>query len=510
MKFSIKSGSPDKQRSACVVVGVFESRKLTLPAERIDKVSDGYISDILRRGDMEGRLGSCLTLYNVPGTLCDRVLLIGLGKEKDYREAEFSKAIRVGIQTLDELEVSEAVLFLTESSVKRRSGPNSVWRIRQAALIAQETSYRFDYYKSEKGRKESRKRASGGALDKLTFIAPRRDELAIAEAALAQGSAIAEGIRFARDLGNHPANVCTPEYLAETARHMASELKLHCEILGAREMEKQGMHALLAVAKGSRQEPRFIVLRYQGAAPKVAPLVLIGKGVTFDSGGISLKPAAKMDEMKYDMCGAAAVLGTLQATARLQLPINLVALIPASENLPGGNATRPGDIVTSLSGQSIEILNTDAEGRLLLCDALTYAERLKPDAVIDIATLTGACVVALGNLASGLFSNNNALAKELRQASESAQDRVWQLPLWEEYGESLKSNFADVANVGEREGGAITAASFLSRFSKNYPWAHLDIAGTAWKSGQRKSATGRPVALLCHLILQRVKRLENP
>ena len=291
---------------------------------------------------------------------------------------------------------------------------------------------------------------------------------------------------------------------------MATEFKLNCEILGRHEMEELGMHALLAVAKGSRQEPRFIVLDYQGAESSKAPLVLIGKGVTFDSGGISLKPAAKMDEMKYDMCGAAAVLGTLRAIARLRLPINLVALIPASENLPGGNATRPGDIVTSLSGQSIEILNTDAEGRLLLCDALTYAERLNPGAVIDVATLTGACVVALGRLASGLFANDNALAKELLQAGKSAQDRVWQLPLWEEYGEGLKSNFADMANVGGREGGAITAACFLSQFSRNYPWAHLDIAGTAWKSGTRKSATGRPVALLCHLILQRLKQLEIP
>ncbi|MDR1890533.1 MAG: leucyl aminopeptidase [Zoogloeaceae bacterium] len=506
MEFSIKSGSPNKQRSACVVVGIFESRKLSLPAELIDNASAGYISNILRCGDMDGRIGSTLTLYNVPGTLCDRVLLVGLGKEKDYREAEFCKAIRASIQTLNGLEVNEAVLFLTESSVKQRFGPDSVWRIRQATLIAQEVVYCFDCHKS--GNDESRRRTPGRKLDKLTFAVERRNELAVAEAALAQGKAIAEGVTFACDLGNQPANVCTPDYLAATAQRMAAELKLECEVLGRKEMEKLGMHALLAVAKGSRQEPHFIVLRYQGGKAFDAPLVLIGKGVTFDSGGISLKPAAKMDEMKYDMCGAAAVLGTLQATVRMALPINLVVLIPASENLPGGAATRPGDIVTSLSGQSIEILNTDAEGRLLLCDALTYAERLKPDAVIDIATLTGACVVALGHLASGLFANNNALAKELLQAGEIAQDRIWRLPLWDEYGEGLKSNFADMANVGEREGGAITAASFLSRFAGNYPWAHLDIAGTAWKSGKHKSATGRPVALLCHHILHRVKQLK--
>jgi leucyl aminopeptidase len=508
VEFSIKSGSPDKQRSACVVVGFFESRKLSLPAELIDKASGGYILDILRRGDMEDHVGATLTLYNVPGTLCERVLLVGLGKEKDYREAEFCKAIRAATQALNDLGAGEAVLFLTETRLKQRHVLNLVWRIRQATLIAQEVSYRFDHYKS--GKDESRRRTPGCKLDRLTFVVERRNELAIAEAALAQGKAIAEGIALARDLGNHPANICTPDYLADAARRMAAEFKLACETLDAREVEKLGMRALLAVAKGTRQEPRFIVLRYQGAADSEAPLVLVGKGVTFDSGGISLKPAAKMDEMKYDMCGAAAVLGTLQATARMALPINLVALIPASENLPGGNATRPGDIVVSLSGQSIEILNTDAEGRLLLCDALTYAKRLKPAAVIDVATLTGACVVALGHHASGLFTNNDALAKSLLQAGEIARDRAWRLPLWEEYGESLKSNFADMANVGEREGGAISAACFLSRFAESYPWAHLDIAGAAWKSGKHKSATGRPVALLCHHILHCVKQLETP
>jgi leucyl aminopeptidase len=509
MEFSIKSGSPDKQRSACVVVGLFEPRKLTLPAELLDKASGGYILDILRRGDMDEQVGSTLTLYNVPGTLCDRVLLVGLGKEKDYQEAEFCKAIRAAIKTLNDLGVGEAILFLTETRLKPRHELTIIWRIRQAAMIAQEVSYRFDHYKSNK--EEPRRRTAGYSLDRMTFAVERRTELAIAEAALAQGQAIAEGITLARDLGNHPANVCTPDYLAGVAQRMAADLKLECETLGVKEMEELGMHALLAVAKGSRQEPRFIVLRYQGAAASEAPLVLIGKGVTFDSGGISLKPAAKMDEMKYDMCGAAAVLGTLHATARMALPINLVALIPACENLPGGNATRPGDIVASLSGQSIEILNTDAEGRLLLCDALTYAKRLKPAVVIDVATLTGACVVALGHHASGLFTNNDALAKALSQAGEIAQDRVWRLPIWEEYGESLKSNFADVANVGEREGGAISAACFLSRFAdSSSPWAHLDIAGAAWKSGKHKNATGRPVALLCHHILSSVKRLETP
>jgi leucyl aminopeptidase len=508
LEFSIKSGSPDKQRSACVVVGIFESRKLSLPAELIDKASGGYILDILRRGDMEGRLGTTLILHKVPGTVCDRVLLVGLGKEKDYRETEFCKATRAATQALDDFGLGEAILFLTESSFRQRHSPNIIWRIRQAVLIVQEVNYRFDHYKN--GKNGSRKHAQTRGLDRLTFAVERRSELPMAEAALAQGKAIAEGVALARDLGNQPANICTPDYLADTARRMADEFTLECEILGDKEMEKLGMRALLAVSKGSQQKPRFIVLRYRGAATSEPPLVLVGKGVTFDSGGISLKPAAKMDEMKYDMCGAAAALGVMRATARMALPINLTALIPASENLPGGNATRPGDIVISLSGQSIEILNTDAEGRLLLCDALTYAERLKPAAVIDIATLTGACAIALGHHASGLFTNNDTLAKALLHAGKIAQDRAWRLPLWEEYGESLRSNFADMANVGEREGGAISAACFLSRFTTRYPWAHLDIAGAAWKSGKHKSATGRPVALLCHYILHCVKRLETP
>lgn len=498
MEFSIKSGSPEKQRSACVVVGVFESRKLTLTAELLDKAASGYIADIVRRGDMEGKAGTTLLLHNVPGTLCDRILMVGLGKEKDFREKEFISAIRTTVKTLNETGAFDASIFLTELAVKKRS---IAWRVRQTAIVALDATYRFDQFKSKKD--EVRR-----PLRKLTLAVERRSELALAEEGLNQGLAIAEGMAQAKNLGNMPANICHPTYLGEQARAMAEEFGLNCEILERAEMEALGMHSLLSVARGAHQPPQLIVLTYKGGKASEKPIVVIGKGVTFDTGGISLKPAAEMDEMKYDMCGAASVLGTMRAVARMKLPINLVMIIPATENMPGGNATRPGDIVSSMSGQTIEILNTDAEGRLILCDALTYAERFEPETVIDVATLTGACVVALGGVASGLFSNKDSLARDLLDAGDEAHDRAWHMPLWDDYQDLLKSPFADMANIGGRWGGAITAACFLSRFAKKYDWAHLDVAGTAWKSGADKGATGRPVPLLTHYILQRAGKLN--
>ncbi|HQO29231.1 MAG TPA: leucyl aminopeptidase [Accumulibacter sp.] len=492
MEFSIKSGSPEKQRSACVVVGIFEPRKLTLAAELIDNAAHSYLSDIVRRGDMEGKAGTTLLLHNVPGTLCDRVLLVGLGKEKEFGDKEYCEAIRSAVRTLNETGSFDGTVFLTEAAIKKRG---VAWRVRQATIIAQETVYRFDQFKSKKDKVRR-------PLRKLTFVVDRRNELAAAEEALNQGQAIAEGMSFAKDLANLPGNICTPTYLAEEAEKMAVEHKLDIEILDHEAMSNLGMHALLAVAKGSRQPPRLIVLHYRGGKSDQAPLVLVGKGITFDSGGISLKPSAEMDEMKFDMCGAACVLGAIKATAMMKLPINLTVIVPAAENMPGGAAARPGDIVNSMSGQSIEILNTDAEGRLILCDALTYAARFGPETVIDVATLTGACVVALGYVASGLFANNESLARELLNAGDEAHDRAWQMPLWDDYQEMLKSSFADVANVGGRWGGSITAACFLARFTKKYAWAHLDIAGTAWRSGPEKGATGRPLPLLLHYLMK--------
>jgi leucyl aminopeptidase len=498
VEFSIKSGSPEKQRSACVVVGVFEPRKLSLPGELLDSASKSHLSDIIRRGDMEGKAGTTLLLHNVPGTLCDRVLLVGLGKEKEFREKEFCQAIRIAVKTLNETGSFDGTVFLTETQVRKRS---VAWRIRQATIVAQETIYRFDQFKSKKD--EVRR-----PLRKLTFAVERRSELTPAEEALTQGLAIAEGMALAKNLGNLPGNVCTPAHLAETAVSMAEAHSLQCQVLERAEMETLGMGSLLSVAKGSHLPPKLIVLQHKGGKPDDKPIVLVGKGITFDTGGISLKPGPEMDEMKFDMCGAASVLGAIKAAAVMKLPINLTVVVPAAENMPGGAASKPGDIVTSMSGQTIEILNTDAEGRLILCDALTYVERFEPDTVIDVATLTGACVIALGHVASGLFANKDSLARDLLDAGEEANDRAWQLPLWEDYQEQLKSNFADMGNIGGRAAGSITAACFLSRFTKKFDWAHLDIAGTAWKSGGDKGATGRPVPLLTHYLLQRAGKLH--
>lgn len=493
MEISIKSGSPEKQRGACVVVGIFEHRKPSLAAELIDKSANGYLSDILRRGDMDGKSGSSLILHNVPGIASERVLLVGLGKEREFHDKAFLDAIRCAVRTLSDIGVGEATLYLTEVPVKKR---DLAWNVEQAVLVAQETLYRFDQMKSKP--EENKK-----SLRKLVLGVQRRGDLAQGEAAAARGSAIAAGVKLAKDLGNLPGNVCTPSYLAEQAKAMAKEVGLGVEVMEREEIEKLGMGSFLSVAKGSDEPPRFIVLTHKGGEKKQKPVVLVGKGITFDSGGISLKPGADMDEMKYDMCGAASVLGALRAAAELKLPLNVTGLIATCENMPSGRANKPGDVVTSMSGQTIEILNTDAEGRLILCDALTYAEKLDPACVVDIATLTGACVIALGHVATGLLANDDGLARELLHAGDAASDRCWQLPLWDDYQDLLKSNFADMANIGGRAGGTITAACFLSRFTEKYDWAHLDIAGTAWKSGKEKGGTGRPVPLLVHFLAKR-------
>lgn len=498
MKFSIKSGNPAKQRSACIVVGVFEECKLTKAAEAMDKIANGYITAILRAGDMEGKAGSTLVLHNTPDTLCERILLVGLGKENELADKEYNQAVRAAFRALHKTGATEAVLFLADTPVKNR---DAGWRVSQSVIVAMESLYRFDRLKSKVEEKSPR-------LQKITLGTMNAGpaELAASEEALQQGLAIADGVAVTKDLGNLAPNICTPTYLGEQALAISGTYKLKITILDQKDMEKLGMGALLAVARGSHQPPKLIALEYWGRTKKEKPVVLVGKGVTFDTGGISLKPAAEMDEMKYDMCGAASVLGTMTAVAKLGLPVNLVGIIPTTENMPGGNATKPGDVVTSLSGQTIEILNTDAEGRLILCDALTYAERYDPEVIIDIATLTGACVIALGHVASGLLSNDDELAEELLLASAQAADRAWRLPLWDEYQEQLKSNFADMANIGGRAGGTITAACFLSRFTKKYRWAHLDIAGTAWKSGKEKGATGRPVPLLTQFLIGRAMK----
>jgi leucyl aminopeptidase len=397
--------------------------------------------------------------------------------------------VRGATQALKDLAAAEASLFLVESKVNGR--PIS-WSVRQAVLGMREGLYRFDQLKSQK-------KANGPALERVTLALSANAQL---EQALAEAQATADGADLARTLGNLPSNICTPTYLAEEAKKLARQFKLQVEVLERRDMERLGMGALLAVTNASHQPPKLIVLRYTGAAKTKKPLALVGKGITFDTGGISLKPAAEMDEMKFDMSGAGSVLGTMRALAGLRAPVNVVGVIPTCENMPGGQATKPGDVVTTLSGQTVEILNTDAEGRLILCDALTYAARFEPEAIIDVATLTGACVVALGHVATGLFSNDEALAEELRAAADDAWDRVWPMPLWEDYQEQLRSNFADFANIGGRPGGSITAACFLARFARGVRWAHLDIAGTAWKGGREKGSTARPVPLLVRFAMR--------
>ena len=492
MEFTIKSGSPEKQRSACVVVGVFDNRKLSLSAELIDRASNGYISEIIRRGDMEGKLGATLLLHNVRGTLADRVLLIGLGKERDFRDKEFRSAMRSAVKLLNETGSYEAVIYVTEEKVKRRE---VAWRIEHGVVVAMGAVYRFDQMKSEKS--EVRR-----PLRKLTLSVPQRSDLVAGEAAAARGLAIAHGMELTRDLGNLPGNICTPTYLGERAMDMAREFPdIKVTVLERKEIEELKMGSFLSVTNGSVEPPRFIVFEYRGSPKKQKPVVLVGKGITFDTGGISLKPPSDMDHMKFDMCGAASVFGTLRAIAELKAKVNVIGLVAACENMPSGSATKPGDVVTSMSGQTIEVLNTDAEGRLILADALTYAERFEPEAVVDIATLTGAMVIALGHVACGVFSNSDTLARSLIGAGDDAYDRAWQMPLWDDYQEGLNSNFADFANVGGRAGGSITAACFLSRFARKFDWAHLDIAGVANKEGKAKGATGRPVPLLTTWLL---------
>jgi leucyl aminopeptidase len=501
MEFSVKSGSPEKQRSACIVVGVYEPRRLSAVAEQLDKISEGYISNLLRRGDLEGKPGQMLLLHHVPNVLSERVLLVGCGKERELDERQYRQIIAKTISTLNETGSMEAVCFLSELHVK---GRDTYWKVRHAVETTQDCLYVFDRLKSKKD--ETRR-----PLRKIVFNVPTRRDLTIGEKAVEHGLAIAAGIKQCKDVGNMPPNICTPQYLAEQAQLLTQHSdKVSVEVLGPDEMHKLGMHSYLAVGRGSVNGPRMAVVHYKGAGNDSAPVVLVGKGLTFDSGGISLKPGEGMDEMKYDMCGAASVLGTMHAVVNLNLPVNLVAVLAAAENMPDANAYRPGDILTTMSGQTVEVLNTDAEGRLVLCDALTYVERFDPELVIDVATLTGACVIALGKHATGLMSNHNPLAHEILNASEQSGDRAWRLPLWDDYQEQLESPFADFSNLGGRAAGTITAACFLSRFTRKYNWAHLDIAGTAWRSGGKdKGATGRPVPLLTQFLINRVGQQQD-
>jgi leucyl aminopeptidase len=493
VEFSIKSLAPEKHPAQCVAVGIYEGGKLAHSAQALDAASRGYLRNLIRNGDFNGALGSTLVLFQVPGVAAARVVLVGVGKESGLAERAYLTATRAMLKAVSDTGAKDALLCLAEIPV---GSHDMAWKLRQVPILAHDTVYRFDELKSKKSKTHTPLRQLVLNVARVS-VTPRAGE------AVKQGDAIGQGMNLTKTLGNLPGNICTPTYLADQARALAKSHKMSVKVLEQKDMEKLGMGSLLSVAKGSRQPPKLIVLEYHGGPAKQKPVVLVGKGITFDSGGISLKPGAEMDEMKFDMCGAASVLGTLKACAAMGLRHNVVGVIPTCENMPDGAASKPGDIVTSMSGQTIEILNTDAEGRLILCDALTYAERFDPAVVIDIATLTGAIIIALGHLVSGLFSNKDALAAEILDAGQVSFDRAWQLPLHEEYQDGLKSNFADMANIGGRPGGSITAASFLARYARKYDWAHLDIAGTAWKSGKEKGATGRPVPLLTQFLMRR-------
>jgi leucyl aminopeptidase len=495
MQFSVATGSLEKQHSGCIVVGVYEGGRLSPSATELDHASGHAIQHVLSRGDLDGGLGTTLLLHDVPSLDAERVLMVGLGPEHEFRESSYRTALALAVQALRTTGAVQATFCLNELLV---NGRDAAWKIEQAVLALVDGMYRFDTLKS--------KRKAKCALESVVFRVPDRAGEGTGTVAVNRAAAIAEGVVLARDLGNMPGNLCTPGYLADQAREAGKRHGFRVDVLEQADIEKLGMGAFLAVARGSVQPPKLIVIDYDGGAPGTQPVVLVGKGITFDAGGISIKPASEMDEMKFDMCGAASVFGALHAAALMKLPLHVVGIVPATENMPGGNAIKPGDIVTTMSGQTVEILDTDSEGRLVLCDALTYAEKYQPAAVIDIATLTGEIVAALGDVATGLFANDEALAREVLQAGETAWDRAWQMPLWDEYQDALKSNFADLPNIGSHADSAVTAACFLSRFTGRYPWVHLDIAGTAARTGADKGATGRPVALLAHFLAGRAEK----
>ncbi len=498
MDFSIKTFDAKttiaQLKTGCIAVGVFENRKLSQAAQALD--CKGDITAAMKSGDISGKPGSTLLMRGIQGIAAERILLVGLGKEESIAGKDFSSAVQAIARMFSSLGANDAVVALPFDDVKER---DLSWAIRSTVLAARENLYRFDDMKSKK-------EPAPTGVRKVAFAVPAAAASA-ARIAAAQSAALANGIDLTKNLGNLPPNVCTPTYLANTAKKLAKEFELGVEILDRKQLQALKMGSFLSVTNGSDEPPKFIVLKHMGGKAKDAPVVLVGKGITFDSGGISLKPGAGMDEMKYDMCGAASVLGTFRAIAEMKLKLNVIGVIPTCENMPSGRATKPGDIVTSMSGQTIEVLNTDAEGRLILCDALTYVERFKPAAVVDIATLTGACITALGHHNSGLFTRHDdahdALADQLLAAGKTANDTAWRMPIEDSYQEQLKSNFADIANIGGPPAGSITAACFLERFTKKYTWAHLDIAGTAWKSGTAKGATGRPVPLLTTFLINR-------
>ena len=493
LEFALNSADPAQADVDCVIVGAYVGEasaheRLTPAARAIDAASGGRLQALLERGDIDGKTGASVLLHDLPGLRTPRVMVIGLGEAAKFGVAQYLKAAGDAARALRNGAVKSALLTLSELQV---NGRDAAWKIRQAAIAADHAAYRYTATLGSK----NKKRAESG-LQRLEITGNDAS-------GLAQGTAIAAGVAFARELGNLPPNICNPAYLAEQAQVFAERFEhARCEVLDDAAMAELGMGALLAVARGSANRPRIVVLKWNNGGD-AKPFVLVGKGITFDTGGINLKTQGGIEEMKYDMCGAANVMGAFVAAVGMKLPINLVAIAVAVENMPDGDAFRPSDIITSMAGKTIEVGNTDAEGRLILCDALTYAQRFQPQALLDVATLTGACVIALGKFATAVMSKHDDLAQELLAAGETTFDRAWRLPLWDEYQTQLDSAFADVYNIGGRWAGAITAGCFLSRFTEGQRWAHLDIAGVANGDGKMGMATGRPVGLLSQWLLDR-------
>ncbi len=494
MEFFVTLAGPAKQRTACAIVGVYDKGTLSAAAEELDKRIGGRIARLVKRGDLRGKQGDLVMLADLTGAPVERVVVVGLGGRNSFKRKQYRKALASALGAVARTSAKDAVSYLSVDGV---GDADAYAATRIAVEVVGNSQYRTPDHKTANKRQKP-------ALLKFGIAVSGRGDRGNAERAIGHGEGIVAGMGLMRDLANQPANVCTPGYLAKAARNLAQQhRKIKVRVLNEAECRRLQMGSFLSVTRGTHEPAYLIVLEYNGGTRGEAPTALIGKGVTFDTGGISLKPPPGMDEMKFDMSGAASVLGTFKAVATMDLPLNLVGVVPACENMPSGHATKPGDIVKSMSGQTIEVLNTDAEGRLILCDAITYARRFKPEVMIDIATLTGACVVALGNHLSGLFSNDDELAAALEEAGRRADDRAWHMPLGDEYGEQLKSNFADFANVAGREGGAITAACFLAKFTDGLKWAHLDVAGTAYLTGAQKGSTGRPVPLLVDYLLNK-------
>ncbi len=497
MEYFTTTSSAARRAGGCLVVGLYEKGEPGRATSEIDSATGGALKRLIKSGDLSGSLGDARVLTGLPNVKAQRVVVAGLGPRQKFGVAAFRQALEASLAALKGSKAEDLVNYLT---LEDAGAASPYYLARYTVETVGNGLYSFTEMKS------SRKKGAP-PLKKVGLALKGAGDRAAAERGAEHADAIVRAMSLAKDLGNLPANVCTPAYLARTAQKLArDDARLQTRVLNETEMKRLGMNSLLSVTQGTDEPARLIVMQYKGAG-RENPIVLVGKGITFDSGGISLKPGPGMDEMKFDMCGAASVIAAIAVASRLKLPVNVTAIVPTCENLPGSGATKPGDIVKSMSGQTIEILNTDAEGRLILCDALTYARRFKPALLIDVATLTGACVIALGHHMSAIMSNNDELAASLAAAGVAADDRGWHLPMSAEYERQLNSNFADFANVGGREGGAITAACFLGKFTGGVDWAHLDIAGTAWRSGSRKGATGRPVPLLSEFLLQRAGAL---